>query len=381
MAIVYNDNIQLNAPKSLDNRYLSSGLTPYANTAAVNSAILSAYRYRGLTVLINNVEYWYRDGVTNGDLIVKTSGVAAANNGLSVSGSTVVLGQDVGQVGNPGELLADREIPADGTGLSLINPSTSTKFSFTSDSLFFNNPTPDDTMNMNATGLSYVRTTPFPKTTYLIPGSFVMNDSENGHSVSFTTDINPSISIQKTNDVVGNYPYLSLVCNDVGSPITGHLAMINDGVITIGEQTNPIISQLAYFDIINARVGINVVPTQDLDIQGQVRIRGGSPGANKIFISNATGVGSWATLRLTNSATLDFPSTPGGDNSDLTITVTGATDGDPVALGIPSACVLNESLYFAWVSSADTVTVRFMNLALSPQDPPSGMFRVSVSKF
>jgi hypothetical protein len=41
-------------------------------------------------------------------------------------------------------------------------------------------------------------------------------------------------------------------------------------------------------------VGINVTaPTQRLDIDGQVRIRGGVPGAGKVLTSDANGVGSW----------------------------------------------------------------------------------------
>jgi hypothetical protein len=41
-------------------------------------------------------------------------------------------------------------------------------------------------------------------------------------------------------------------------------------------------------------VGINVTaPTQRLDIDGQVRIRGGVPGAGKVLTSDANGVGAW----------------------------------------------------------------------------------------
>lgn len=75
MSIVYNDNIKLNAPKSLDTRYLATGgMVPYTNVAAANAAILSAYRHLGLTVLINNQEYWYRDGIADGNLVVKNTG-------------------------------------------------------------------------------------------------------------------------------------------------------------------------------------------------------------------------------------------------------------------------------------------------------------------
>lgn len=98
MAIILNDNLQNNSPKSLDNKYLKNGLTIYTDAADANASIPSAYRSRGLTVLINvggvPTEYWYRDGVANGDLIVKTSVSNSYNftNGLVESAGTVKIG-------------------------------------------------------------------------------------------------------------------------------------------------------------------------------------------------------------------------------------------------------------------------------------------------
>ncbi len=44
----------------------------------------------------------------------------------------------------------------------------------------------------------------------------------------------------------------------------------------------------------SGNVGINVAaPTQRLDIDGQVRIRGGAPGTGKVLTSDANGVGTW----------------------------------------------------------------------------------------
>lgn len=43
-------------------------------------------------------------------------------------------------------------------------------------------------------------------------------------------------------------------------------------------------------------VGIGIVPVgAKLDVNGQVKIRGGSPGAGKVLTSDASGLGSWAT--------------------------------------------------------------------------------------
>jgi len=94
MAINLGDNIKIQVPKPVDAKYLNN-TEPYVDVAAVNTAIPSGLRSQGLTVNIAGVEYWYGDGILDGDLVVKTSdgGVVSAANGLSViSGTTVILG-------------------------------------------------------------------------------------------------------------------------------------------------------------------------------------------------------------------------------------------------------------------------------------------------
>ena len=83
---------------------------------------------------------------------------------------------------------------------------------------------------------------------------------------------------------------------------------------------------------------------------------------------------------LTGSATLNFPSTTTLLSADLTITVTGAADGDVVSLGVPNAAVNANTSYSAWVSAANTVTVRFNNYSAGTVDPASGLFKVFVTK-
>jgi len=95
MAILINDNYSLAAQKPFDARYLNI-TSPWTSVAAVNAAI-PTYRYRGLTVNIMGVEYWYGAGVADGDLVIKDSGLAStgitsATNGLTKIGNTVKLG-------------------------------------------------------------------------------------------------------------------------------------------------------------------------------------------------------------------------------------------------------------------------------------------------
>lgn len=94
MAIVLSDNIQVNAPKPVDSRYLNI-LVAYSSTTAANTAIVSGVRFIGLTVNINSSEYWYKNGILDGDLIIKLGGgsaITGATNGLTISNNNVVLG-------------------------------------------------------------------------------------------------------------------------------------------------------------------------------------------------------------------------------------------------------------------------------------------------
>ena len=97
MSKIMNDNFKINVGNPIDSRYLASTNLPYVSMAAVNSAIVESQRYVGLTVNINNVEYWYETGVTDGNLIIKDSGLAstgvtAAYNGITKEGNAVKLG-------------------------------------------------------------------------------------------------------------------------------------------------------------------------------------------------------------------------------------------------------------------------------------------------
>jgi hypothetical protein len=83
---------------------------------------------------------------------------------------------------------------------------------------------------------------------------------------------------------------------------------------------------------------------------------------------------------LSGSATLDFPNTGNGNASDLTITVTGASEGDVVAIGVPNAAIQPHSCYTAWVSATNTVTIRFNNYGSGSHNPASATFKVKVLK-
>lgn len=81
------------------------------------------------------------------------------------------------------------------------------------------------------------------------------------------------------------------------------------------------------------------------------------------------------------TAVLNFPSTAANSSSVLTVTVPGAVDGDFVKLAAPNASVPANGHFYAWVSAANTVSVRFVNNTVAAIDPTSGTFRVVVERY
>ena len=130
---------------------------------------------------------------------------------------------------------------------------------------------------------------------------------------------------------------------------TARMVIQQDGDIIIGGET-----QVA---------GAELTVIGDGDVSGNLNIQGDLTASN-IY---------------KGSASLDFPSTVAGAVSDLTITATGAALGDPVSLGVPNGSVTTTATYWAWVSSANTVTVRFSPKAT--ENPASGTFKVKVFKY
>jgi hypothetical protein len=88
-----------------------------------------------------------------------------------------------------------------------------------------------------------------------------------------------------------------------------------------------------------------------------------------------------ACLRLlTATASLNFGNLVAQSKLDLTITVTGAVVGDAVFLGLPTATTAG-IIHEAYVSAADTVTVRANNFTSGAIDPAAMTFRVVVMGF
>ena len=117
-----------------------------------------------------------------------------------------------------------------------------------------------------------------------------------------------------------------------------------------------------------------------IDSSGNVGVGTTSAASRLQVIGTGLTIGTAGTA-VTNyasaTATLNFASIATHDYEDLTITVTGAVVNDTVTLGLP-ATVLGGVVYNAWVSAANTVTVRCNNFDAGPKDPASATYRVGV---
>lgn len=83
--------------------------------------------------------------------------------------------------------------------------------------------------------------------------------------------------------------------------------------------------------------------------------------------------------RLRRSDVLDFPNTLAQTSSDRTMTVAGAVVGDCVQVVPALGSMFANTIYDAFVSAQDEVTVRFHNYSAVAKNPPSGVFRVLVT--
>lgn len=108
----------------------------------------------------------------------------------------------------------------------------------------------------------------------------------------------------------------------------------------------------------------------ELDVTGDIRAS-----------ANVTiGGGTAITKHLSTTASLDFDLSGAGITcQDLTVTVTGAADGDSVTTGVPNALASTAGVTFnGFVSAANTVTVRACDVTSGNPNPAAATVRADV---
>lgn len=135
---------------------------------------------------------------------------------------------------------------------------------------------------------------------------------------------------------------------------------------------------------VGAGVFLGQTTTTTLDATSEGKLTWGGADRVKWNTSGVTvggSTGSAITLIKSATATLNFPSIAAtGGTQDLTITVTGAVVGDTVSMGLPAAPDAGV-VFNAFVSAANTVTIRATNTTAGAIDPASASYRVTVTRF
>lgn len=105
--------------------------------------------------------------------------------------------------------------------------------------------------------------------------------------------------------------------------------------------------------------------------------------SSQFQVSSAGGVtiggGTPILQHISTTGTVSYASLAAASCQVTNIMVTGAADGDTVALGVPSSlAAAGDLVLFGFVSASDTVSVRTCNMGVASIENPSGTIRVDV---
>jgi VCBS repeat protein/FG-GAP repeat protein len=132
-------------------------------------------------------------------------------------------------------------------------------------------------------------------------------------------------------------------------------------------------------DSIGGSVNITAGTGHGVGAGGNIVLTPGTPGGG-VIIGGGTGITKHISILVNPS----FPALKSGTCATASFTLTGAADGDTIALGVPNARMTGGGnlIYTAWVSASNTVTVQGCNVnASSPQKTAgSGSIRVDLWK-
>jgi hypothetical protein len=225
-----------------------------------------------------------------------------------------------------------------------------------------------------------------------IPMAVVINDSRTLAESAGATSLN--VSFQNASTTNNNYASFGFVTNHTpsGSAVYGQINCIfmvannsvANEVMMLKNTGNVGVGVSAPTGVLHLKAGTATANSAPLKFTSGTNLTTAEAGAMEYNGTNLLFTPS--TVRhtvnhgLTASATLDFGSTNAQNSADLTITVTGADGGDVVSLGVPNGSVNANTCYTAWVSSTNTVTVRFNNYSSAAVNPASGTFKVFVTK-
>jgi len=233
----------------------------------------------------------------------------------------------------------------------------------------------------------------------------ILNATGGNVGIGISASLAGKLHIQSTTDTWAVLSYsdtraagkaVAIRCLDSAGQFMGQSDWSSDGAannastwkLQVGNGSGAALTAITALTSGNVGIG-SAAPLAKLAVNGGVHVGGDSdPGDNNLTVdgtSTLTGtvaIGGGAAIAkiLSATATIDFANTAAQNDDDQTITVTGATVGSSVALGLPAAPDA-DSCFTAWVSAADTVTIRFNNYSSGDVDPASATYRATVTNF
>lgn len=172
------------------------------------------------------------------------------------------------------------------------------------------------------------------------------------------------------NDVLGRinfYAPLDVAGTDANL-VAGSIATVAEGTFSATSNASSLIFQTGNSETATTKMTITS--------GGNVTVTGIVSGTGGLSV----GGGATIVSMLSATAVLDFASIPANTSADLTITVTGAAAND-IAMAGPPTTQTSGIVISAFVSAANTVTIRAANVTVGAIDPASATYRASVIRY
>lgn len=304
MGIPVTSNFDISAPGFIDSR---SG--PYTSSNAATSSIDINFRYKGLTVFVSSsteiAEYWWRDGVNNDQLIIKTGSgqIYYAGDGIVISSENYIsasLGDGL-EFDNDDKIQAtvrtvNLQIPTNGNiPLSITNTITGPSSSLSGSPFFL----PD----------TYSPRPPVSGTIFVVSGDIDAN--KNGEAYIFVTSSTQPGSWQQIfgfNETTADLRYVRL-SSDTTQNISSSLNIT--GLVTfLTSSTN---DKITFSSSLYWLSGSHGAATPGAGVISSVVVLGND---GKLYITGAYGVGGTPGTPL-NSIQYNSASVFAGDSSFL----------------------------------------------------------------
>ena len=323
---------------------VASAVTAGTAAAATNALALGGVAPSGYAPSSGSPSYVAKAGDTmTGVLNLPANGLAIANNQLILTNGEVGIGTS-----SPGASLEVRG--NDNTQLRIGRNTGPSQYM----SLWFG--TTDGVLDTIGAGFGFqILTNGQPNTTFLNGNGQVVHG--NVTATSFTgdgshlTNVNAASASTAATATTATTASFATSAGAAASATTAANAAnaTNLGGVAAGSY--------ARLDIANNFTG-NQTVTGNLIASGIVTIGGGTAILKHLSILVNPTIGA---LKQSTCATANF-------------SLPGATDGDSIALGIPNARMLGGGIlnYFAWVSAADTITVRACNIDPNSKQTSAG---------